>query len=169
MQFDSAQFISLQGKVTNTLYLIKITKLGVDNKMYKIKAITKGGLFSKKDPLIIPENFLTSLLKDISGIKTYEDLCKYKKKQQLATHLWNLGYTFCVAKTKGAFFNDTIAFVAYDEYEDFPVWIIICSNYNNRIHYTYYDASNDTRKREFIWALPPKINPLDVKPLCHKA
>lgn len=83
MQFDSAQFISLQGKVTNTLYLIKITKLGVDNKMYKIKAITKGGLFSKKDPLIIPENFLTSLIKDISGIKTYEDLCKYKKSSSL--------------------------------------------------------------------------------------
>ena len=41
-----------------------------------------------------------------------------------------------------------------DRFEDFPVWIIICNNYNNRVHYEYYDAASQNRKSEFSWALP---------------
>lgn len=122
--------------------------------MHKIKIVTKGGLIPKKDPVVIPEIYFGSFSNDISTLLTYEDLCRYKKKQQLATDLWNIGYCFCVAKTKGAFYNNTIAFIAYDEYEDFPVWIIICNNYNNRVHYEYYDATSQNGKSEFSWALP---------------
>ena len=124
--------------------------------MHKIKIVTKGGLIPKKDPVVIPEIYFGSFSNDISTLLTYEDLCRYKKKQQLATDLWNIGYCFCVAKTKGAFYNNTIAFIAYDEYEDFPVWIIICAkdDFNNQIHYKYYDATSQNRKSEFSWALP---------------
>ena len=122
--------------------------------MYKVKIVTKGGLIPKKDPIIIPEKFFGLFSNDISALLTYEDLCSYKKKQQLANYLWNIGYSFCVLKTKGAFWNNTIAFIACDEFEDFPVWIIICNNYNNRVHYEYYDAASQNRKSEFSWALP---------------
>lgn len=124
--------------------------------MHKIKIVTKGGLIPKKDPVVIPEKYFCSFSNDISRLLTYEDLCRYKKKQQLANHLWNIGYSFCILKTKGAFYNNTIAFVACDEHENFPVWIIICDkdDFNNQIHYKYYDATSQTRKREFSWALP---------------
>lgn len=103
--------------------------------MHKIKIVTKGGLIPKKDPVVIPEIYFGSFSNDISTLLTYEDLCRYKKKQQLATDLWNIGYCFCVAKTKGAFYNNTIAFI-------------------NRVHYEYYDAASQNRKSEFSWALP---------------
>ena len=125
--------------------------------MCKIKIITKGGLITKKAPVTVPEKYFGLFSKDISMLETYEDLCRYKKKQQLANYLWNIGFCFCVAKTKGAFWGDSIAFVACDEHEDFPVWIIICNNYNNhhnQIHYKYYDATSQKRKADFSWALP---------------
>lgn len=132
--------------------------------MIIIEMVAQNGFPTKNKPVILTseENkmYLCPLENEITSLETYEDLDDCKKKSQIANLLWSAAMVFIQAKTFGGFSQGHIAFVAYDEHADFPIWIFIVDNvkYARMLHYRCFDATDLKRRDKFAWALRRKEN-----------
>lgn len=131
--------------------------------MIRIEAVAQNGIPTKKEPLILTDepyiNYWGTFKNAVSSLVMYEDLEKHKFRDRIATSFWNATIIFVSAKLKGALPDyERFAFAAYDEYKNFPVWVIVMDNYNGKSHIEYYDAQSIHDRDKFAWALKRKEN-----------
>ena len=130
--------------------------------MMRIEAIAQNGIPTKKEPLILTDepyiNYWGTFKNAVSSLVMYEDLEKHKFRDRIATSFWNATVCYIQAKIFGAFSQGKIAFVAYDVYGDFPIWVIVADNtsYSGKLYYRCFDATDMKRRDKFAWALRRK-------------
>ena len=126
--------------------------------MMRIEAVAQNGIPTKNEPFILTDKenecYWDNLREEITSLEPYEDLDECKKQQQVVNLFWNATVCYIQAKTFGRFSQGKIAFVAYDEYEDFPIWVIIADNFHgSKLHIKYWDAASLKNRDKFSWAL----------------
>ncbi len=132
--------------------------------MIRIEAVAKNGIPTKHEPFILTdrenESYWDVLKEEITSLETYKDLNECKKQRQVVNLFWNATVCYIQLKTFGAFSEGKIAFVAYDEYGDFPIWVIVADNfsYSGKLYYRCFDATDLKRREKFAWAIRRKEN-----------
>ena len=132
--------------------------------MIRIEAVAQNGIPTKHEPFILTDKenecFWDNLKEEITSLETYEDLDECKKQQQIVNLFWNATVCYIQAKTFGAFSQGKIAFVAYDTYGDFPIWVIVADNtsYSGKLYYRCFDATDLKHRDKFAWALRKREN-----------
>lgn len=135
-------------------------------KMIRIEAVAQNGIPTKYEPFILTDKenecYWDNLKEEITSLETYEDLDECKKQQQIVNLFWNATVCYIQAKTFGAFSQGKIAFVAYDVYGGFPIWVIVADNtsYSGKLYYRCFDATDMKRRDKFAWALRRKESKL---------
>ena len=134
--------------------------------MIRIEAVAQNGIPTKYEPFILTDKenecYWDNLKEEITSLETYEDLDECKKQQQIVNLFWNATVCYIQAKTFGTFSQGKIAFVAYDVYGDFPIWVIVADNtsYSGKLYYRCFDATDMKRRDKFAWALRRKESKL---------
>ena len=134
--------------------------------MIRIEAVAQNGIPTKHEPFILTDKenecYWDNLKEEITSLETYENLDECKKQQQIVNLFWNATVCYIQAKTFGAFSRGKIAFVAYDVYGDFSIWVIVADNtsYSGKLYYRCFDATDMKRRDRFAWALRRKESKL---------
>lgn len=129
----------------------------------KIEAVAKSGIPSKNEPFVLTDEayrfYWDNMENEVESLVTFEDLNECKCKRQIATLFWNATWAYASLKLKGAVSSECkVAFVAYDDFGDFPVWVIVADNYasDSKLYIKYYDAASVKDRNEFSWAIRTK-------------
>ena len=125
--------------------------------MVKVEMVMENAEPRKKNPLRLTDErcfFPDYMKEEIEELYTFEDLCEYKGKRNMVRMAYNNLTTMYTLDNMGKLYSGRIAIVAYDLWEDFPIWVAVGDDrFGNHLKIRFYEPYQQENRREFSWAV----------------